>query len=209
MDYTSLVEINSIDQVAKTDLQVWMFENAASAESLATFEGRVHNISVYDSQMLIRRMVEYRQTTFLLPQIYVEHMVYEAGYFSDAWIVPETFANMHTSMIVPKTSPYIDKFNRVTEKFMETGMVVGEMKKVKTSQLLQLIRQIRNGKMPAEKSVHKVIDTKTMEAPFVLLISLHLLSVLVFGVELLVAKKWSLKKLWRWCCRKVYFMVFE
>jgi hypothetical protein len=196
-DTSKLTEINTLDQLANIKLLVKVFSMYVSMNSLSSMNlEKWEDLSNANGLEPYIEIVAHRNSTVLVPIFYYKNDPRLVVYNSKLWVVPEILTNYYTAMIVPKTSPFIDKFNEVTDRFLETGLSEAEIRKLYNVIYVTHIGHNKNGTLPAEKATNKVIDLETIFIVFYVIMVLYLLAILVLIGEIMVykVKKWKLKR---------------
>ena len=186
-NFDHLSEINTIDQVFGTDLTINAHIQDISIDDLnnSKLKDRFKSVEKWNMDRLTKEIKELKKSALLLPKAYmIDIQNFSLG--SNTWIVPEIYSNYYASMIVPKTSPYIEKFNKVIKQFIETGFLRYELDKIDRKLYLSLIKKNRDGGFKLLRSELKVIDLETMSVPFYILALMLFLSILTFIMEVLV-----------------------
>ena len=183
-NFDHLSEINTIDQLFGTDLTINARLQDISIDDLNNIKlkNRFKNIEEWNMDKLTKKL---KNSAVLMPKAYMRnYQHFRLG--SSFWIVPEIYSNYYSSMIAPKTSPHIKKFNMIIRQFTETGFLQYELNKIDRGIYLSLIKRNRDEGFSVSKSELKVIDLETMSVPFYILALMLFLSILIFIMEVFV-----------------------
>lgn len=109
--------------------------------------------------------------------------------------VPEIAYEFYISLMAPKSSPFIEKFNEVLLRFVETGIIEHHTSNARIDNDKIWIQRILNGETP--KPPEKAIKLKELEMLFKIYLYLIAASLIVFLLELLIWRPTKVKKLKR------------
>lgn len=105
--------------------------------------------------------------------------------------VPEIAYEFYLSMMVPKHSPFIESFNEVLSRYIETGIGDYHIRQAYMDNDRIWIKRVREGKIPKRETAIKVEDLRDAFKSY---IALNVLSIVAFAVEIFIRKFKKFKK---------------
>ncbi|KAG5671678.1 hypothetical protein PVAND_001866 [Polypedilum vanderplanki] len=98
--------------------------------------------------------------------------------------VPEIAYEFYISLMAPKGSPFIEKFNEILMRFVETGIIDHHTSKAKMDDDSIWIKRILKGETP--KPADKAIKLNELELLFKIYLGLIAISFMIFLLEILI-----------------------
>lgn len=127
---------------------------------------------------------------FLWSDLYVDNFLnqfYDSETGENSFeTIPENVYEFYVSLMAPKSSPFIERFNEILLEFVETGIGQYHVSRARADNDMIWIWRILNGKTP--KPPEKAIKLNDLKALFEIYFYLSFLSFFVFLMELLVFK---------------------
>jgi hypothetical protein len=188
-NYDHFNEISTIDQlIFETNLTIMAYLDIPIEDLIGTpLESRIEIIDGELAHQVLDKIIHFRNLSFMSSALYSNLDLAKNEYLHQIWIVPEVYSHFYDSMIVPKTSPYIEAFNRIIRRYLESGhWEYHKMRKHNELYVDNIGRNV-NGTLLIEDTGRKVIGLAAMIVSFYILGVLHLLSVLVLLVEIAIA----------------------
>lgn len=107
--------------------------------------------------------------------------------------VPDVAFEFYISYMVPKNSPFIERFNEIFMRYVQTGLGAYEVGKAYADNDKIWIQRIKNGQIPRKDS--KEIKLNDLSSAFEIYMYLCVSSMVVFMLELVIniMKKWLRK----------------
>ncbi|XP_055585240.1 uncharacterized protein LOC129738080 [Uranotaenia lowii] len=189
--------INTLEQLLETDLalKVTNYHHHIVIDEGSNFENPMYrNLAKrLDTKgtSLIRTALEdvirNRNSAFLISDMYVPLVLagsykWHPEFKSSLNEIPEPVYEFYKSMVVPKSSPFIETFNGLISRFVESGFVVEQARQLDIVEyLLQIKRTAENEQEPYER----VFDMESLKFLFVFYLIMMLLATVVFVLELL------------------------
>lgn len=100
--------------------------------------------------------------------------------------VPEPASQFYQSLMAPKSSPLLERFNEVLIQFSETGIGFHHVLKARADNSLIQIRRVKNGEI--ERPLDKAIKFEDIRTAFEIQLYLLVASCAVLVMEILVSK---------------------
>jgi hypothetical protein len=97
-------------------------------------------------------------------------------------IVPEAAFKFYESIMVPKNSPFQDKFNQIIQNTLQAGIQDYQLRLADIELEKLLIRRAKGGNIP--KKDDKVITVYDLKSVFVLYLTLNFVAILVLVLEI-------------------------
>jgi hypothetical protein len=98
--------------------------------------------------------------------------------------IPEVAYEFYISLMAPKNSPFIEKFNEILLRFVETGIGSYHMSKAYTDNDMVWIRRMIANEVPKEQD--KAIKLNEMKMAFEVYIYLCIGSIIIFLLEVII-----------------------
>lgn len=99
-------------------------------------------------------------------------------------VVPESAFEFYIAMMVPKTSPFFDRFNQVVSMYLQSGLYDYNQKKALDDNEKVWIYRVNNGFIPRRKS--QALNVGDLQDAFKLYLILLGVSLIVFVVEIFI-----------------------
>lgn len=199
-------EINSIEQMLDTDLNVYVIENLfVFMEPYKYFEEGTLYRRMYDrpttevNDLLdqLKLTSVNRTAAFLTCEIYIPTFMAESfeNGVNRIHEIKETPMKYFSALTISKKSPYIERFNEVIDLIVASGIVKYQTDKAKNERDLVFIRKIK--KDGVEVLHLKLLGMKELRSLFYCYILLCCLAVVVFALELLLVQQVKKSHFWK------------
>lgn len=110
-------------------------------------------------------------------------------------VVPESAFEFYIAMMVPKSSPFIDRFNQIINEYMETGLYQYNMKKASDDNQKIWIYRVKHGLVPhTHNRALKLLDLQDV---FNVFLTNCAMTCLIFALEIthkFITVKWNKRK---------------
>lgn len=196
-DNHHLNNINSLQELldSKLQLKVSKYHHHVVIHEGTRFQNRLYrslaNRLSTDGTSSIRTAIEniitQRDSAFLTSGVYAPLVL--AGSYkwapntthtSGVYVIPEPIYEFYKSMVVPKTSPFIQTFNAIISRCVESGVVERQNRQVQGIVELLTIRRLKE----LGKGKERLFDMEVLWFLFVFYLIMMLLSTVVFVLEI-------------------------